>query len=120
MKIRISFPGQEVQIIDAPQSVLNHYASFDYDPPFIERVKLVDWCPTIEEGCVPGTLWYRWMSDGKGNWFWDFNHFEDGHCPNSVPTPKHPNHLQTWKGGKWAKALVQLNRDNVVRHCLIF
>ncbi len=119
MKIRISFPGQDVQIVDATQGIINHYARFDYDPPFVERVKVVDWSPVVEEGCQPATLWYRWAKDDKGNPFWDFNHLEDGHCLNDVPTPKHPNHIQVWKGGKWAKAHVQLNRQNVVRHQLI-
>lgn len=119
MKIRISFPGQDVQIVDATQGIINHYARFDYDPPFVERVKLVDWSPVVEEGCQPATLWYRGAKDKDGNFFWDFNHLEDGHCPNDVPTPKHPNHIQVWKGGKWAKAHVQLNRQNVVRHQLI-
>jgi len=66
------------------------------------------------------TLWYRWVRDEKGFAYWDFNHLEDGHCPNNLPTPKHPIHNQTWKGGKWAKAHVQLNgTNNVVGHFLI-
>jgi len=61
------------------------------------------------------TLWYRW-----GNGQWDFNHLEDGHVTSKSPTPKHPSHEQIWKGGKWAKAHVQLNPDNVVKPLLIF
>lgn len=66
------------------------------------------------------TLWYRRAKNAKGEEFWDFNHLEDGHCLNDVPTVKLPVHLQTWKGGKWAKAHVQLNGiNNVVGHFLI-
>jgi hypothetical protein len=66
------------------------------------------------------TLWYRWVKTDKGAWVWDFNHLEDGHCQNDLPTPKMPIHNQTWKGGKWAKAHVQLNgTNNVVGHFLI-
>ncbi len=63
------------------------------------------------------TLWYRWMWDTKkGEYFWDFNHLEDGHCENDFPTPKHESHIQAWKGGKWAKTRVQLTETNVVVH----
>lgn len=66
------------------------------------------------------TLWYRWSVPKEGAPFWDFNHLEDGHCQNDHPTPKHPIHNQVWKGGKWAKAHVQLNGDNnVVGHYII-
>lgn len=63
-----------------------------------------------------GTLWYRRAKDKQGVEFWDFNHLEDGHCPNDLPTPKLPIHIQTWKGGIWAKTLVQLTDSNVVVH----
>jgi hypothetical protein len=66
---------------------------------------------------VKGTLWYRWVRDTKKDvWYWDFNHLEDGHCENDLPTPKHPNHNQAWKGGKWAKTRVLLDDNNVVVH----
>lgn len=66
------------------------------------------------------TLWYRWAKPEKGPAFWDFNHIEDGHCPNPIPTPKHPSHNQVWKG-RWAKVFVQLNgSNNVVGHFLNF
>jgi len=67
-------------------------------------------------GIKLATLWYRWVRDERGSWYWDFNHLEDGHCLNSLPTPKMPIHNQTWKGGKWGKVHVQLNRNNVVGH----
>jgi len=61
------------------------------------------------------TMWYRWTKDG-----WDFNHLEDGHCQGNHPTSKHSIHNQVWKGGKWAKAHVQLNgTGNIVSHFLI-
>jgi hypothetical protein len=67
------------------------------------------------------TLWYRWIRDEKGNWSWEFNHLEDGHCQNNYPTPKVPLQNQAWKGGKWAKAHVQLNgTSNVVGHYIIY
>jgi hypothetical protein len=62
----------------------------------------------------PATLWYRWARNDDGVWYWDFNHLEDGHCPNDHPTPKHPSHNHVWKGGKWAKTLVHLDQNNVV------
>jgi hypothetical protein len=71
-------------------------------------------------GIKLATLWYRWVKNDKGRWYWEFNHLEDGHCPNPVPTPKHISHNQAWKGGKWAKSLVQLDCNNVVGHYLIF
>lgn len=62
----------------------------------------------------PATLWYRWAKDKKGVEFWDFNHLEDDHCTNNVPTPKHPSHNLVWKGGKWEKDHVYLDQDNKV------
>lgn len=63
------------------------------------------------------TLWYRWTQDDKGVWSWEFNHLEDGHCPNPVPTPKCESHSSVWKGGKWAKSYIQLV-GNKVSHLL--
>ena len=65
------------------------------------------------------TLWYRWTKTEAGIYDWEFNHLEDGHCQNNTPTPKYPHHVHVWKGGKWAKSHVQLNKDNVVKHYLI-
>jgi len=62
-----------------------------------------------------GTLWYRWNKDTSG---WDFNHLEDGHCKNSKPTQKHPNHANIWKG-RWAKAYVQLDHGIKVQPFLV-
>lgn len=66
------------------------------------------------------TLWYRQTKNEKGILNWEFNHLEDGHCPNSFPTPKHDIHKKVWVGGKWAKVYVQLRGDsNTVEHYLI-
>lgn len=45
----------------------------------------------------PVTLWYRETKDGP-----DYNHLEDGHCENDVPTPQCDAHKKCW-GGKWSK-----------------
>ena len=67
------------------------------------------------------TLWYRWIRGEKGNWLWEFNHLEDGHCQGNNPTPKVPLHNQIWKGGKWGKSHIQLNgTGNVVGHYIIY
>lgn len=71
-------------------------------------------------GFKNATLWYRWTKDEKGRGLWDFNHLEDDHCPNIVPTPKCESHKQGWKGGKWAKVHVVLDRTNKVGHYLIY
>ena len=97
MKIRISFPGQDVRIIDAPAGLINHYERLNYDPPFVERL-------------MDATLWFRWNGER-----WDFNHLEDGHCTNPGPTPKHESHNHVWKGGKWRADHVYLV-DGVVYH----
>ncbi len=62
------------------------------------------------------TLWYRWDHETSG---WDFNHLEVGHCQNTTPTPKHPNHQLTWKKGRWAKAYIQLNFGTIVKPLLV-
>lgn len=67
---------------------------------------------------LPATLWYRHIKDKEGNLVWEFNHLEDGHCPNTIPTQKHPNHKSTWQG-KWAKAFVALDSESKVTHFLI-
>ena len=85
-----------------------------------EAEKLKAW---VHEQLYPrklGTLWYRWNKNG-----WEFNHLEDGHCPNDIPTPVHPGHVALWSGGKWAKAYIQLNVNeetgvDKVQHYLIF
>jgi hypothetical protein len=48
------------------------------------------------------TLWFRKTEDR-----FEFNHLEDGHCLNDVPTPKCEAHKRAWSG-KWKKELVQL------------
>lgn len=58
----------------------------------------------------PGTVWSRLVKDQYLVESFEFNHLEDGHCPNDVPTPKHPDHNQTWKG-KWRKEFVTLIND---------
>lgn len=55
-----------------------------------------------------GTLWSVLNKDKSGNHFWEFNHLEDNYCPNAVPTPLHPNHIQAWKNQKWKKEFVTL------------
>jgi hypothetical protein len=102
MKVRTSFPGQEVLVVDAPASILQHYEKFDYDPPFVERVKPSNISDQISADSVPATLWYRKSRTG-----WEFNHLEDGHCPNPKPTPKVKEHESVWKG-EWSKSFVQL------------
>jgi len=64
----------------------------------------------------PATLWFRFTRNKKGEENWEFNHLEDGHCPNDVPTPKCDNHKLVWKGGKWMKDLVYLDQTNKVIH----
>lgn len=61
------------------------------------------------------TLWYRWCKTDKGIYEWEFNHLEDGHCPNAVPTPKCELHKTAWRG-KWAKVFVQLEKDKVAHY----
>ena len=69
----------------------------------------------------PATLWYYKSTNKDGTWHWEFNHLEDGHCPNNYPTSKVPAHDQVWKGRKWAKAHIQLNgKNNIVDHYLIY
>jgi hypothetical protein len=62
---------------------------------------------------TPITVWYRWTKQKDGSLTWEFNHIEDGHCLNDVPTPKHPSHEQVWKG-KWQKEFAALDENNVV------
>lgn len=50
----------------------------------------------------PATLWYRETKEG-----FEYNHLEDGHCLNSVPTPKYEEHKRAWNG-KWRKEFVEL------------
>lgn len=67
----------------------------------------------------PATLWSRLLKNNEGVEYWDYNHLEDGHCENAVPTPKHDIHKSVWKGGKWSATLVQLDDQNVVRNYTI-
>ena len=67
---------------------------------------------------TPITLWYRYMKYGDGNIGWEFNHIEDGHCPNATPTPKDPSHKSAW-AGRWAKAFAALDNTNKVVHFMI-
>lgn len=60
------------------------------------------------EGLSPITLWFRHLKDDKGQPYEDFNHIEDGHCANDVPTSKHESHKKVW-GGKWAKEFAHLS-----------
>ena len=100
MKIEISYPGQDVQIIDAQKHVTNHILYKGYDLPFIRCVS------TIKDV----TLWSRQMKDKDGNKFWDFNHIEDGHVSNDVPTQKHPSHATVWNG-TWKKEFAKTVND---------
>ena len=75
---------------------------------FIDR-RCAELSKELEEEFQPrtkATMWYRLSTTNPSGW--EFNHLENGHCPNNVPTPKHPNHSNVWKG-RWAKSLVQLN-----------
>jgi hypothetical protein len=101
MKIQISFPEQDIQVVDALPNVVEHYAKHDWDLPFIRVV----------EG-MPATLWSRRMKDENGKEFWEFNHIEDRHCENDIPTPKHPSHSSVWNG-KWKKEFVTLNTNPI-------
>jgi len=69
-------------------------------------------------GIKTATLWYRWLKNAQGFYSWEFNHLEDGHCPNKEPTPKCEYHKSAWRG-KWAKAHVQLVNGKV-SHYLIY
>ncbi len=62
---------------------------------------------------TPITLWSRQTKAKDGTLGWDFNHIEDGHCPNDTPTPKHPFHVNVWKG-MWQKEFAHLNEKNEV------
>ena len=59
------------------------------------------------------TLWYRLGKDDDGNDVFEFNHLEDGHCPNPKPTPKHPDH-KSWARSTWKKEHAVLTTDNKV------
>lgn len=52
------------------------------------------------------TYWYRW-----NNGLLQFNHIEDGHCPNDIPTARNKEQQSNWKGGKWSKRLSYMTRD---------
>jgi len=62
---------------------------------------------------TPVTLWYRQVKQKGGYLEWEFNHLEDGHCPNDVPTPKQPIHEHVWKG-KWSKIHAMLDENRHV------
>jgi hypothetical protein len=62
----------------------------------------------------PVTLWYRWIKNDKGIWLWDYNHLEDDHCLNNVPTPKVESHKKSWTGGSWKKSFAWLDENNKV------
>jgi len=49
----------------------------------------------------PGTLWFRLNEKGE----YEYNHLEDGHCPNPTPTPQHEAHK--WSG-KWKSEYIYL------------
>jgi hypothetical protein len=49
---------------------------------------------------TPITVWYRWLRNDGGDYYWDFNHVEDGHITTDLPTPKCPEHKRIWQG-KW-------------------
>jgi hypothetical protein len=58
----------------------------------------------------PVTLWYRYndlTSLLNLHRKYVFNHIEDGHCLNEVPTSKCPSHIKSWVG-KWKKELAYL------------
>lgn len=38
MKIQTTYPGQSVQIVDAPSSIVHHFSTKNWDLPFVERV----------------------------------------------------------------------------------
>jgi hypothetical protein len=40
MKIRISYPGQPVQVIDAPSHIVQHFLLKDWPLPFIKIVSV--------------------------------------------------------------------------------
>lgn len=63
----------------------------------------------------PITVWERWAQDDKTKeWFWDFNHIENGHCPNAIPTPLFEVQERSWSKGTWRKYFVFLTEQNVV------
>ncbi len=103
MKIEISFPGQDVQIVDALPNVVTHFLTKDYELPFVKLVSIIK----------PVTLWSRLMKDKQGFEFWEFNHLEDGHCEADKPTQKHPSHAQVWNG-KWKKEFAKSVNDGAL------
>ena len=62
----------------------------------------------------PVTLWHRRDKDKDGNYVWNFNHLEDGHCLNDEPTPKFPSQKTAWAGCKWRAEHAQLVDNKVV------
>lgn len=55
---------------------------------------------------TPVTLWFRHVKV-DGELTSEFNHLEDGHCENDVPTPKHESHKRVWSG-VWTKQFASL------------
>ena len=100
MKIEINYPGQDVQVVDAAPGIVRHFLTRDWDLPFVKLLSTIR----------PATAWSRLMKDKDGVEFWDFNHIEDGHCENDVPTPQHPSHKNVWNG-KWQKEFIKLVND---------
>lgn len=98
-----------------------HQSEKDLESFLRTRFADLDWqIYAIFRNIKLATLWYRQTKNEKGILNWEFNHLENGHCPNSVPTPKHPVHKDAWRGSKWAKVYVQLNgQNNVVAHYLV-
>lgn len=56
----------------------------------------------------PITIWSKHGKDKKGNPTLEFNHIEDDHCPNDIPTHRHPAH-KAWNGSKWQKEFGHLS-----------
>jgi hypothetical protein len=107
----------ERNVLTAKHEILVHNMSYakehNFSKDYIEVAR-----KTSLNYLIPVTLWYRYSKDKDGNPQWDYNHLEDGHCQNNVPTPLHPNHKSAWQG-KWAKAFAAIDSENKVTHFLI-
>ena len=56
------------------------------------------------------TLWFVLDKDNKPH----FNHLEDGHCLNDIPTEKVNGQAKLWNGQKWSKLFKYLDQTNKV------
>lgn len=79
-------------------------------PPYGKTLMTTTTIPFIK----PLTVWERYNKQDNGQYKWEHNHIEFGHCPNEVPTPLCEAHKKIWSGGQWRKSLRYLDENNVV------